>query len=136
VNGAIPDWAAPYIGLPYVDKGRTREGVDCWGLVRLVLADVFHVNLPDYSGAYRDGDDWGGIAHAVRAGLAEGPWVKTQQPRAGDLLILKIADRPWHCGVMLSSTRFLHAKPGDSVVHEPLDTPRWSNRIEGIYRHG
>lgn len=29
-------WWNEYVGLPFADKGRTREGCDCWGLVRLV----------------------------------------------------------------------------------------------------
>lgn len=30
-----PDWVAPYIGLPWKMLGRSREGLDCYGLVRL-----------------------------------------------------------------------------------------------------
>ncbi|NMW24197.1 hypothetical protein HFP05_07300, partial [Rhodanobacter denitrificans] len=66
--------------------------------------------------------------------LADG-WQRTAQPRAGDLLILRIAMRPWHCGLMLNSAQFLHAAPNDSTVIERLDRPQWARRIEGIYRH-
>jgi probable lipoprotein NlpC len=131
----IPAFAEPYVGIRYVDKGRDRAGIDCWGICRLVLAEVFHVDTPDYLDTYRDGEDWEAIGTAVRAGLADG-WQRTEQPQAGDLLILKIAMRPWHCGLMLSGLHFLHAAPGDSTVIERLDTPRWARRIEGIYRHG
>lgn len=129
-----PAFAAPYVGIPYVNKGRDRRGIDCWGIVRLVLGEVFHVQLPSYDDTYRDGEDWEAIGHAVRAGLLDG-WQRTEQPRAGDLLILRIAMRPWHCALMLDSMHFLHAAPGDSTVIERLDTPRWARRIEGIYRH-
>lgn len=130
----LPTWAADYVGIPYVDKGRLRTGADCWGLVRLVLADVFHVDLPSYTECYADGMDWPAIGTAVAAGLREG-WQPTQQPRAGDLVMLNIARRPWHCGVMLTSLHFLHAAPGDSAVIDRLDNARWARRIEGIYRH-
>lgn len=130
----IPAFAERYVGIPYVDKGRDRRGIDCWGIVRLVLGEVFHVQLPSYDDTYRDGEDWEAIGHAVRAGLLDG-WRRTEQPRAGDLLILRIAMRPWHCALMLDSMHFLHAAPGDSTVVERLDTPRWARRIEGIYRH-
>lgn len=135
MTAVLAAWGADYVGIPYADKGRTRAGLDCWGLVRLVYREVFHAELPDYGERYRDGEDWSAIGTAVRLGLQEG-WQRTQQPREGDLLILSIAQRPWHCGVMLSSTRFLHAAPGDAVVCERLDTPRWARRIEGIYHHG
>jgi len=49
---SIPDWAGDFIGLPYTDKGRDRTGCDCWGLVRLALAEVAGITLPDYSDAY------------------------------------------------------------------------------------
>lgn len=132
---AAPAFAAPYIGIRYADKGRDRSGIDCWGICRLVLAEVFGVALPDYADQYRDGEDWPAIGAAVRAGLADG-WQRTEQPRAGDLVILRIAARPWHCALMLDSVRFLHAAPGDSTKIERLDNPRWARRIEGIYRHG
>ena len=111
------------------------DGVDCWGLVKLVQAQVFGRDVPDYADAYQDGDDWEGISRAVRDGLCDG-WARTEEPREGDLLVLSIAGRPWHCGVMVSSIRFLHAPPDASSVIERLDTPRWARRIEGIYRYG
>ncbi|HET6805330.1 MAG TPA: NlpC/P60 family protein [Frateuria sp.] len=132
---AAPPWVAPYVGIPYMDKGRARTGADCWGLVRMVQRDVFHVDLPDYGDAYRDGEDWERIGQAVAAGLAAG-WRQVARPATGDLVILRIAERPWHCGVAVSGSRFLHALSGYASVVERFDCPRWSNRIEGFYRHG
>lgn len=131
----LPKWAAQWVGIPYKEKGRGPDGYDCWGVIQAIQLSVFHVDLPDYADTYRDGEDWEAIGAAVQAGLADG-WQRTEQPRAGDLLILSIAARPWHCGMMLSSLHFLHAAPGDSTVIERLDTPRWARRIEGIYRYG
>lgn len=148
----VPAFAAPYVGIPYVDKGRDRAGIDCWGVIRLVLGEVFHVEVPSYAETYRDGDDWQAIGVAVRAGLldgwrciapgqavrsalVDGWWHATERPRGGDLLVLNIAKRPWHCALMLDALHFLHAAPGDSTVVDRLDAPRWVRRIEGIYRH-
>lgn len=132
--GTIPAFAAPYVGIPYLDKGRDRAGIDCWGVVRLVLREVFHVELPSYDETYCDGDDWQAIGTAVRAGLLHG-WRRVERPQAGDLLVLAIARRPWHCALMLDAVHFLHAAPGDSTVIDRLDSQRWARRIEGIYRH-
>jgi len=129
-----PAFAATYVGIPYLDKGRDRAGIDCWGAVRLVLDEVFHVKLPSYADTYSDGDDWAAIGAAVRAGLLDG-WRRVEPAHAGDLLVLAIARRPWHCALMLDAVHFLHAAPGDSTVIDRLDSPRWARRIEGIYRH-
>ncbi len=31
-------WVSGYVGVPWLDRGRTADGADSWGLVRLVLA--------------------------------------------------------------------------------------------------
>ena len=136
---SIPIWVGPYIGLPYKDKGRDRAGADCWGGVRLVLGEVFGHELPDYSCAYTDAKDQASVAGAVEAGLADG-WQRADRPQAGDLLILKIAGRPWHCALMVNDRQFLHWPPPDKQGRqilsciERLDSPHWSRRVEGIYR--
>jgi cell wall-associated NlpC family hydrolase len=28
----IPAWAADYVGIPFREHGRSRDGADCWGL--------------------------------------------------------------------------------------------------------
>lgn len=137
----VAAWAAPYVGLPYRDKGRGPDAWDCWGGVRMVFADVFGLHLPDYGDAYRDGDDWASIAATVRAGLADG-WDRVERPEAGDLLVLRIAARPWHCGVMVNEGQFLHWPPPGRDGRQQLSCiervsdQRWMRRIEGFYRHG
>jgi len=137
---AAPAWAASYVGLPYRDKGRGPDAFDCWGLVRAVLADVFHAELPDYADAYTDAADRDSVAAAVQAGLREG-WQRVASPREGDLLILRVAGRPWHCAVMVAPRMFLHCPPPDARGRqllsciERVDAPMWARRIEGYYRH-
>lgn len=135
----IPAWAGDFIGLPYRDKGRDRDGVDCWGIVRLILAEVAGQALPDYSGAYTRAGDHASVADAVEAGLNDG-WERVDRPKARDLLILRIAGRPWHCAMMVNETMFIHAPPPGRGGRESfscierLDNPQWSRRIEGFYR--
>lgn len=136
----IPAWVAPYIGLPYAEKGRSREGADCWGGVRMVMQEVFGRVLPDYADAYASTKDHASVAAAIEAGLADG-WRNVERTQEGDLLSLKMAGRPWHCAVMVNAMQFLHWPPPDKQGRqlrsciERLDSPHWARRIEGFYRH-
>lgn len=143
----IPAWCAKWIGLPFRDKGRGPDGFDCWGYARAIYAEQFGIELPDYADAYSDAHDHASVAAAVQAGLREG-WTEIDRahaaPRCGDLLVINVATRPWHCGLLVTPERFLHCPTqqsrdsgieiGSSCV-ERLDSATFRNRIEGIYRH-
>lgn len=132
---SAPAWAANFSEIPFREKGRTREGVDCWGLVRLVLDEHFgYDDLPDYCDAYSSKEDKEGISNAVRVGLLRG-WEKVETPAEGTLVILRLVGRPWHCALMLDSLHMIHALEGVGTVVERIDTMLWRNRIEGMYRY-
>ena len=130
---------APYVGLPYRDKGRGPDAWDCWGGIRMVFAEVFGLELPDYADAYSTANDLCSVSEAITRGLADG-WVKCERAQEGDLLSLKIAGRPWHCGIMVNSGQFLHWPPPGRDGREKLscveriDTLEWNRRILGFYR--
>lgn len=136
----VPAWAGRYVGLPYKDKGRGPDGWDCWGGVRMALQREFGLILPDYADAYTRAGDGASVAVAVASGLRDG-WEHADSPREGDLLILRIAARPWHCALMVNAAMFLHwPPPSRSGVQqlsciERLDSPTWARRIDGFWRY-
>ena len=130
-----PGWCAKYVGLPYCDKGRSREGFDCWGLVRHVLADEFGIHgLPDYVNEYSSASDRESVTKIVCSGKADG-WKQVAVPNPGSVVILQIAGHPWHCGVVVNAEWMLHTLKGVDVCLERLDSPVWRNRIEGFYQY-
>lgn len=132
-------WAAPYIGLPYLDHGRDRAGCDCWGGVRLVYREVFGRDLPSLADLYVSADHAPSVARTVQTGI-EQCFDRVVVPAEGDMVILRIYGRPWHCGIMVSSDRFLHwpapprGKPGIGACIERLDSAAWVRRVDGFYR--
>jgi cell wall-associated NlpC family hydrolase len=143
VNIQPAQWCADYIGTEYKDHGRDKaSGYDCWGLVRDVMQQVFGRCLPDYGEAYATGLNRTDVARAVEAGLTDG-WRKLdlsspsadETPREGDLVILRLAGRPWHCAIAAGGDWMMHAIAGAGVVLEHWTLEPWKNRVEGFYRH-
>lgn len=146
----LPSWAAEYIGLPYAERGRTRAGLDCWGLLRLVTAERFGIVLPAFDGlGYRDfgaDDSLLARARALAAYMAEHmqPWdrlpVKSDERatwmalREGDAIHLKTAGQPIHCGVVVAAPWFLHIEEGIDSCVEDWTAIRTARRVAGFYR--
>lgn len=124
----------PYMGIPFLVGGRGEEGVDCWGLVRLVYRDALGIQLD----AYEDTDGKEKEVTAEKIRLEEVGWldVPRQDTRVGDLVILIIKGFPWHVGVLVEPDRFVHADPiRGGVVKERLNAVHWRSRICGFRRH-
>jgi cell wall-associated NlpC family hydrolase len=131
---------ADFVGLPFRDHGRDRTGADCWGGVRMVLAELRGIVLPDYGSGYHQTMDSDGIGVSIRDGLVA-DFRKVERPAPFDLVIFNLAGKPWHVGLMVDRARFLHwPQPdkdgvgGTSRIERCADR-LWRNRVEGFYRY-
>lgn len=121
-----------YVGVPWVDGGRTEAGADCWGLFRLVYAQVLGIPLPSYSGAYGSALD-----KVIVRRLIEGKpdyWHRVETPEPGDGVLLNIANRT-HIGVVVGNGYMLHTEFGCGAVIENYQSLKYSNVLEGFYRY-
>lgn len=124
-------WWNDYVGLPYKSHGRDRQGLDCWGLVRLVHSEVFDTKLPSFVDTYEDNRE--SIEESI-AQRKEG-WKKVDVPQSGDVVLFRVMGHLSHVGIVTQPGYFLHVTEGKNATIERLDSVEWSKRVEGIYRY-
>lgn len=128
-------WSNHYIGLPYVEFGRTRDGCDCWGLACIIYREELNITLPDYLG-YGSADEHGEIA-ALIAGAETSPlWV----PVSGDALAFDIAvfrrgRFSTHLGIVIRHGLMIHMVGDDQAKVQGYTDGPYKHRLSGHYRH-
>lgn len=140
-----PSWVNDYIGIPFETHGRDHNGLDCWGLVRLVYEEKKGIILPSFTDVYDDIKQdnksiaaeiranmprWEQVAHSTHDGLV---WDK--DPEALDVVVMNIGNRPLHVGLMVSKDCMLHIERGIESACEKINQTQWKSRIAGVFRY-
>jgi len=121
-----------YVGIPYKVGGRTREGADCYGLVRMILNEKFGKELPLLAEVKEEGPGHGS-AEAISAGRPLIPARRVETPDDGDIVAMKIRGVLAHLGVYWKGW-VIHTLSGHDSALDRFDGIRLKGRIEGIYR--
>jgi len=121
-----------FLGIPYSHRGRTLEGLDCWGFLKMVYADLgfklFDIEDLEYEKV------WGIRGKDYFRENYENDWEKAAEPQPLDaVLFLNSTGIANHAGVVFKNRKFIHC-PRQGVVVSRLDDEAWSKRIEGFYR--
>lgn len=134
VLGSNDRWASAYIDIPFLAKGRTRAGLDCWGLVRLVYAEQCGVSLPLWLDGYAETVPCDGTAAHLAACAATFAEIPAMRAMPGDILLFRTGRHLSHVALALTGGRMLHIMAGvDSCVENYL-SPKWRPRLVGAYR--
>lgn len=130
-------WSADYIGLPWQERGLTREGIACWGLARLVYAEVLRLDVPDYAASVPSLKAREEVASVFAGGVSAGPWRKVDPFLAldFDILVFRRAGLEAHVGIVCGLGRMLHIDAGQDSHVADYTTGRWAPRLAGVYRH-
>lgn len=128
-------WVNEYIRVPFLEKGRSRDGVDCWGLVRLVYKDHLGVDLPELLG-YSDTKDKLSISQVI--GDESKKWVKIDQGSEViyDVAVFSMVGVPMHVAVVVKQGIMLHSERGSGTyISNYTREQQWSRRLIGFYRY-
>jgi hypothetical protein len=142
----VPAWVERYIGIPFVDLGRDRDGCDCWGLVRLVIAEQAGVELPSLATGYVSEANAGGVQEQVEAQRVSGMWRRMEAglERRFDVVELSLpvhTDAGWvygplHVGVVVLPGWLLHIhRATDSLLARYNEDQAIRRRVLGFWRH-
>ncbi len=114
----VANFAAKYLGVPYVYGGASPSGFDCSGL-------VYHV--------YKN---FGYTLNRTAAGQnSNGIWVSRDNLRPGDIVLFNTNGGISHAGIYVGNNQFIHAvKPGVPVKYESLSTAYYSSRYVAARR--
>lgn len=128
-------WWNDYVGIPFRSHGRDRNGCDCWGLLRMVYSEQRGVALPSYVSEYDDANDRAQVGTALMTGLPSWKPVGMLHAVEGDAILFKLAEIPFHVGIVIGGGEMLHVIKGANACIENYLASRWVKRIEGIYRY-
>jgi len=128
-------WAARYVGLPFKDHGRDFSGVDCWGLVQLVMREEKGVELPTYGET--SALDLQKVAGLIAKESSIDPWVLVlpEWRRAFDVVVMHRRHSPIHVGIMCGPDHLLHIEEKISAVMVPVKHESIIFRNPRFYRH-
>lgn len=129
-------WANGYLGIPQVDHGRDAEGCDCWGLLRLIYLRELRIALPSYAGDYVSAGEAAEIDGLLTRHSRAPDWLPVAEDAAPfDALLFRRGRWVSHVGVAVDARRMIHIQAGGQAKVERWDTPRWIDRLAGVYRH-
>ena len=114
--------------------GRDKAGLDCYGLVRLVLMEQYGFDLPVLNGDYTNALN---IAETKRLFCENVPLlcgVRIDRPEEKVVALLRMGGPLCHVGLYAGDGYIIHARHKVGVVCERLTSPQLSGRVEGWYR--
>lgn len=131
----LPEWVNDYIGVPFEAHGRTKEGLDCWGLVYLVSNKELDLRIPSYTDHYQSIENYSALSDLISEEMT--PWraVAPETEMVGDVVLMRLRNRPIHVGLVIAPGHMIHVEQGTNTCIENYRNSRWAKRVIGIYRH-
>jgi cell wall-associated NlpC family hydrolase len=132
----INDFINRILKMPFKEHGRDYSGGDCWSPVYLAYRDVLGIELPSFIDDYVNAGDTKASRRVIHDIILSQKrnWESVDKPQALDVVLFRFGDTETHLGLMVDKSRFIHCEKKINTVIERIDSAKWKNRIEGIYR--
>lgn len=124
-----------FIGIPYLDRGRSIVGVDCYGLVRLVYRELRGIELPSHVDRYVTAADQAAISSLIAGELD--PWeaIDKGSEIAFDAVLIREGAHPSHIGMVVTPGLMLHVARGETSRIERYRAGAICHRVVGFFRY-
>lgn len=121
------------IGVPFLNKGRSVRGADCWGIFEMVQK-IFGNAVPEVVDVSAFSTSV--ISEKMREQLIH--WHRVEVPQPGDAVTMALDPKKpeveQHFGVYIGHGKFIHTLTKTGSMFVAIDHPFWKNRIRGFYR--
>ena len=121
-----------YIGIPFLSRGRTKYGLDCWGLVAMILKEQYDIIVPDLL-EYNDALNRSETSEVININTPLVAGEKLTNPVEGSVVVLSAGGLSAHVGLVIGGNMIIHTTKETGVLIEPLSSPRIKKRIKGYY---
>ncbi len=109
--------------------GRGYETYDCLALVKEFYKDFFNIEVKNY---YEGANPTAKEAE-ILISSNKGDFEKVEDPKFGDIVVIKLYGIECHIGVVVGDTKFLHSAKNIGSNIDRLS--RYARLIVGYYRH-
>lgn len=140
-----PIWVNKYIGIPFVDLGRTCDGCDCWGLVRLVMKEHAQIDLPSLATSYGSETDHQKVFDEIERERSSGQWIEVLKGQEKPFDIVEMSSptqvkgkwsfQPLHVGILVAPWWLLHTERTVMSMLTRSSDPKIARRIIGFWRY-
>lgn len=128
-------WSNRFVGIPWREFGRDRDGTDCWGLACVIYQEELGISLPDYLG-YGSAEELGEISALVEGACNSPLWLPIEGPAiAFDIAVFRRGRLSSHVGVVVRHGLMIHMEGEDSAKLADYTSGAWRHRLTGHYRH-
>lgn len=126
-----------FVGIPFLDRGRTVAGADCWGLTRLALLKVAGLELPAYDEHYSSASERRINAEMIDGKSSMGDWceVAAGSEQRFDVVVMRDGRFHSHMALVTRPGRMLHTYQGSGSCVDRYHNSPFREKVVAFYRH-